>query len=79
MQYRDKKLKTSEIPKWIKRYINNRQEVLEKICKKVWTFTNRNNEQYIFGLFLNPKDEEDTTIVTLGYYERYACNYLSCW
>jgi hypothetical protein len=41
---------------------------LEKVCKKVWEFTNPKGQQYLFAKYVNPNDKQDTTIVTVGFY-----------
>jgi len=51
---------------------------LEKICKKVWVFSNPKNQQYLFAKYVNPNDKSDTTIVTLGYYDKNCQSFRYC-
>jgi hypothetical protein len=46
------------------------EKSLNKICKKVWEFTNPKGEQFLFSKYVNPNDKSDTTIVTLGAHNR---------
>jgi len=51
---------------WLKRFIIEKQNYLEKRCISIWSSTNPENNAFIFGKF---KDDEtgEITIVTLGY------------
>lgn len=44
-----------------------REAELNKICKKVWEFTNPSKQSHIYGLYCNPDNKKDETIVTIGF------------
>lgn len=58
-------------------YALSMEKNLEKYCKKVWEFTNRNDEKFIFALYIDPINISDTTIVTIATEMKYARGYTS--
>ncbi len=52
------------------------EKELNRICKKVWTYTNKYNDKFVFGKYINPVEKSDSIIVTLGYYEPILHRYI---
>ena len=62
----DREYRISELNPAIKKRIKEYEEKYQKQCYKIWTFTNPNQEQFLFGRFGKLKD--DNTIITLGHF-----------
>ena len=51
----------------IKRYIKRKEKYLNRTCRKIWDFTNRHDETYLFGSFCRDWDQ---LIVIIGYFDQ---------
>ena len=54
-----------ELSPIIKRHIKEKEKELGRTCRKIWRFTNPNNETYLFGSFCKSRNR---LIVTIGYF-----------
>ena len=73
--YEGERLPMGSLSRAIKRKIKRKEQSLKKRCMKVWWFTNRLGEKFIFGRFGLLK--EDNTIVTLAAYNNLIHVYLT--
>ena len=70
------RLSMSELSQAVKRKIKRVEKSLEKKCMKVWYFTNRLDERFIFGRFGKLRDNQHT-IVTLAAYSKIIYRFLT--
>lgn len=66
------KLKRSQLSGPIRRYMKRQETSLNRICRSIWTFTNRLGESYIFASYTtgNFPVDRDRIVVTLGYWDK---------
>ena len=67
MIFDGQKIPFSQLSKAVKRKIKRYEKELSKKCYKVWYFTNRLDERFIFGRFGKIKDNDNTIITLAGY------------
>lgn len=57
-------------------HAHRQERCMEKICRKVWDFTNPVGRRFIFGLYRDTSGDE--TIVTIGVYRRAIGHFFYC-
>ncbi len=65
IKMRDREYNKSEINPAIKRFIKRLEKEHNRVCRKIWSFTNPNGEQFLFGSFCR---NYDRLYITLGAY-----------
>jgi len=61
----DGEVTKSQLSMSIKRTIERKEDYLERTCRTMWTFTNREGNQYLFGSFCKNRDR---LFVTIAYF-----------
>ena len=70
MRFDGQRIPQSELNKPVRRHIKRKEKMLGKQCMKVWKFTNRLDEQFLFGRFGLLKDKNHTIVTLAAYSER---------
>jgi len=70
------KLKNITKAKSVMRHAVDSENDLNRICKKIWEFTNPLNEKFIFGKFVDVDNRSDFIVVTLGTYVNVCGTYV---
>ena len=74
METPDEIVTKSQFPMFIKRTIERKENYLERTCRKMWTYTNREGNQYLFGSFCRNRDR---LFVTIAYFNKSTSGWVS--
>ena len=70
---------TNRLNSTVYKHAVNMEQEFGKKCKKVWKFVNKYGEKYIFGKYVDSKNKNIctiVTIVTIGYYSLACGRYI---
>jgi hypothetical protein len=67
MKAEDRTYQHSELNRAIRRNIKSKEKLLNRTCRKVWSFTNPKGIQFLFGSFCRNRDR---LFVTMGHFEK---------
>jgi hypothetical protein len=70
------KIELFELNKAIQRNIKRKEKYLDRVCGKMWKFTNLLGESFVFANFNRNKDK---LIVTIAYWNKNVRMWLSCY
>lgn len=70
MRFEGQAIPFSQLSKPVKRHVKRKEKYLNKRCYKVWEFTNRLDEKFLFGRFGLLKDKNHTIVTLAAYSER---------